>query len=620
MATTTVAINLEAKTKGTDSVKSLKAQIREATNEATALAQKFGEFSPEATAAAQRVAELKDQMQDFQQRVQALNPDKFEAVGKIVGGVASGISAAQGAMALFGAESDDVQKALLKVQGAMALAQGIQGVIDAQKQFKAFGQVALSAFQSMTTASKVFLATGLGLLLAGLASVVAYWDDIKVALGLAKSEMDKMNAAMKVAEGLTRQQAADLQYYNKIVQDTKKSETERKGALDKLKEAGIATDDVNIANANSLEQLNIRTQKQILLIAQRARTEAASQILQEKTKKLLELQTADLDEQTSTWDKFYAGAVGALTGINNGAQELAKRGFSNLKDAQKDVNDATKVYNNERNKQLVLDSQSLATAEQVKSTLEKQKEAQKELNKEHEKRTTKSLTREQQLFLNIRAGLKAGESFDKELKEKQQKREQVAREFKVETALEWLEESKKNAAAEIELEQRKQDAIQAARLGGLQGASDVFNALSGLMKEGSDAAKAFALAGIAADTAKAISATIAEARNSAATMTAMGIPPPGPQIAAAGIYASGLAMVLNNAKRARDILRGGSASGGGGGSVGAVGAAPGAMTPLTGGSLPEEGQFGGMGRVYVLEGDITKTQTRVRRLRNTSVV
>jgi hypothetical protein len=79
-------------------------------------------------------------------------------------------------------------------------------------------------------------------------------------------------------------------------------------------------------------------------------------------------------------------------------------------------------------------------------------------------------------------------------------------------------------------------------------------------------------------------------------------------------------MVLSNAKRARDILRGGTASGGGGGSVGAVGAAPGAMTPLTGGALPEEGQFGGMGRVYVLEGDITKTQTRVRRLRNTSVV
>jgi hypothetical protein len=72
--------------------------------------------------------------------------------------------------------------------------------------------------------------------------------------------------------------------------------------------------------------------------------------------------------------------------------------------------------------------------------------------------------------------------------------------------------------------------------------------------------------------------------------------------------------------RAKAILKGGSGGSGGGGGMGAVGAAPSPMTPLTGGALPEEGQFGGMGRVYVLEGDITKTQTRVRRLRNTSVV
>jgi hypothetical protein len=158
------------------------------------------------------------------------------------------------------------------------------------------------------------------------------------------------------------------------------------------------------------------------------------------------------------------------------------------------------------------------------------------------------------------------------------------------------------------------------RMQGLQAASDVLNAMAGLMKEGSDAQKAFALAGIAVDTARAISSTIVEARNTAKNMS--WVPSPGPQIAAAAVYASGLAQVLNNAKRARDILRGGGSGsvGGGGGGMGAVGAAPSPMTPLTGGALPEEGQFGGMGRVYVLEGDITKTQTRVRRLRNTSVV
>jgi hypothetical protein len=66
-------------------------------------------------------------------------------------------------------------------------------------------------------------------------------------------------------------------------------------------------------------------------------------------------------------------------------------------------------------------------------------------------------------------------------------------------------------------------------------------------------------------------------------------------------------------------MKAGSGSGASGGGAAGVPAAP-SFTPTAGGALPEEGQFGGMGRVYVLEGDITKTQTRVRRLRNTSVV
>jgi hypothetical protein len=70
--------------------------------------------------------------------------------------------------------------------------------------------------------------------------------------------------------------------------------------------------------------------------------------------------------------------------------------------------------------------------------------------------------------------------------------------------------------------------------------------------------------------------------------------------------------------RAKALIKG-SGGGGGGGGAAAAPAAP-SFAPTVGGGLPDEQQFGGMGRVYVLEGDITKTQTRVRRLRNTSVV
>ena len=55
-------------------------------------------------------------MEDFNDRVKALNPDKFAKVQTIVQGVSRGFQAAQGAMALFGSESEDLQKTLVKIQ------------------------------------------------------------------------------------------------------------------------------------------------------------------------------------------------------------------------------------------------------------------------------------------------------------------------------------------------------------------------------------------------------------------------------------------------------------------------------------------------------------------------
>jgi hypothetical protein len=702
MAQTTVAINLEAKTSGTESVKSLKAQIREATQEATTLAQKFGEFSPEATRAAQRVAELKDQMQDFQQRVQALNPDKFEAVGKIVGGVASGISAAQGAMALFGAESEDVQKALLKVQGAMALAQGIQGVIDAQKQFKAFGQVALSAFQSMTTASKVFLATGLGLLLAGLGAVAAYWDEIAVSLGFAKSEMEKMNDQINIAGQATRTQANDLNFYNSIVQDTTKSEAERKFALEKLKEAGIETNDINLDNADSMKTLTDRTKENRLVIAQRARTEAAAQILQEKTKRLLELQNSDLNEQTSAWDNFYAGAVGALMGIDKGAQELGKRGLKNLQTAQQEVTQAQGLYDKQLKSGFPNEAKALENQEKAKTAIEKRKKATDDANaasakaaQDEKARQDELKKRSEQLILDAelvgkneveRAEILAKRKFtasvkgfkegskeylaaeklfndevriaqekaateEKSRKEKEQadaikatddyyKKQQTAlvgnNEALAQLEVERLQSQINNAKQfgqstvdlELQLAQKKKEiydadkkakedsekAKQEAQMATLNEAANAIGALGGILKEGSDAAKAAALLDIAIKTGVGFAQGLDIAQKGAAATG------PAAPYAFPIFYAQQVAAVLGAMSRAKAILKGGSGGSGGGGGMGAVGAAPSPMTPLTGGALPEEGQFGGMGRVYVLEGDITKTQTRVRRLRNTSVV
>jgi hypothetical protein len=125
-----------------NSVKSLRTQLKEAQAQVGLMADKFGATSKEAVNAAKKAAELKDRIGDAKALTDAFNPDaKFKAVAASLSGVAGGFSALQGAMALFGAENKDVEKALLKVNAAMALSQGLQAVGESIDSFRQLGAV-----------------------------------------------------------------------------------------------------------------------------------------------------------------------------------------------------------------------------------------------------------------------------------------------------------------------------------------------------------------------------------------------------------------------------------------------------------------------------------------------
>ena len=81
---------------------------------------------------------------------------KFEGIQKVSAGVASGFAAIQGAAALLGDENENLQKALLKVQAAMAVAQGIGGIkdlLEGYKQLKAAFSFATIETVANTTAT-----------------------------------------------------------------------------------------------------------------------------------------------------------------------------------------------------------------------------------------------------------------------------------------------------------------------------------------------------------------------------------------------------------------------------------------------------------------------------------
>ena len=200
MAEKKITLDLEIKKGNAEkTAKSIKQELREAKEEAFALSRKFGELSPEAVAATKKLAGLRDEMEDLNKAVQGLNPDKFARLSTLTNGVVRGFQAAQGAAVLFGKTGEDIEKSIAKLQATMALADGVQGVMDARKQFSSFFQEVVTGYKKMivavngfSTASKIALAaTGIGLIVVALASIVAYWEEITVAIQGANSEQAK---------------------------------------------------------------------------------------------------------------------------------------------------------------------------------------------------------------------------------------------------------------------------------------------------------------------------------------------------------------------------------------------------------------------------------------------
>ena len=134
MANTVIGASVEIEYR---SVGNMRKALKEANEELIAMKDQFGDTSKEAIAAAKKVAELKDKIDDARETADLFDPGKkFQAFVTLGSQIAAGFSAVQGAMALVGSESEDLQKALLKVQGAMALAQGLSELKDFGKSWQ----------------------------------------------------------------------------------------------------------------------------------------------------------------------------------------------------------------------------------------------------------------------------------------------------------------------------------------------------------------------------------------------------------------------------------------------------------------------------------------------------
>jgi len=139
-------------------------QLTKAVKEYTTIAIQAGEDSPIGQQAIRQAGELKDRLGDLQTQINAAANDgrNMQTALQVGQGVAAGYAVAQGAMALFGSESKDLQKTLVKLQAVQAVLAGLEEIRTILEKESLVRIKAKLIFDKIKIASEYAYATAIG--------------------------------------------------------------------------------------------------------------------------------------------------------------------------------------------------------------------------------------------------------------------------------------------------------------------------------------------------------------------------------------------------------------------------------------------------------------------------
>lgn len=587
-----VGVDLEVKTK------SLRTQLREATMELVKLQDTAGASTDEIVKLAKKVADLKDRIGDARDTIDAFNPDaKFKAFSASIQGVTGAFSAVQGAMALFGAESEDLQKQLLKVQGALALSEGLNSVLSSVDAFKNLGLVireqVVTAFSTLRGA---ILTTGLGALAIALAEGYLLWQDYAEGIEKVREKLKKLREeeAKQIKQDRDWEIEALERYRRKAIVEAKmKGESEEQIAQieEKYNRLRVKAKARALGEASSDEKLYDELKKD-LVEEEIARDEKIADNKQKKREKEKQEQEKHLAELQRLRDEADQREIEAQ-------QKKIDRLFAISKEIRDLGLDEFDKQRNALNDQLQTDLEMFADNAKMKDVvLQQHFRSMREISKKE----SETMTEEQQ------------KEFDKYIKdlEKRGEKEQKAREKTQNMIMKSMDKSIAKTQDQTKIDNLNRQ----IRLQNAEAIGNALGALSGMAEQGSDLQKGLALGQVAVDTAVAISSLTANSEANPANAVTFG---------GAGIsqFATGIIRILANIAQAKSIL---SQAPGNGGSI---------STPSISTSAPVMPQYQApqatrldqqslntisnvVARAYVVESDITGSQKRIKRIETAS--
>lgn len=300
---------------------------------------------------------------DAQTQARIFSHDNAGLQGMIAGlsGVAGAFSAAQGAVALFAGENENLQKIMLKVQALMSITMGLQQVANALNKDSAFMLVTVTKAKELLAAANLKLAGALGIstvaaqalmatltlgLSVAITAVIAIISKLNSKQAEAKKAADEFNK--KVAEAAGKPIAAyralqaewlslsgSLKDREKWVQDN----------ADKFNDLGY-----KVRNAKEAEDLLIKNSgKFVEACIMKAKALAAQNLAAEKYQEIIKKQ-AEIDAMPDTVSQFvqtgsgqYGGTTGYYIEVANRAKAEARKELEDLQgEAKKLIEQQTK--------------------------------------------------------------------------------------------------------------------------------------------------------------------------------------------------------------------------------------------------------------------------------------
>ncbi len=188
-----------------EKVKSLNTQLEETVQQLARMRMEgkvdtpeYDELLAKATEIKQAITAVNDELKKTTSNTQSLDT-LIESASLVT----AGFNLAQGSLALFGAESEDLEKVTAKLAAGIAVLQGLQEIQVQLKNRESVANKALTASQALYTtvvgtstgALKVFrialAATGIGLIILAIGALVASWDKLTASIKISGPEAEK---------------------------------------------------------------------------------------------------------------------------------------------------------------------------------------------------------------------------------------------------------------------------------------------------------------------------------------------------------------------------------------------------------------------------------------------